>query len=221
MTYPCWHIEIRLTHASMPTHQIGAMTVCRLKQLLILSIAAASIASVLPACSSRSVIEERGSGVSTGIESQDTVVAEDWFQVTLPGHWKPLPDSQETRFTYAGDAASEQITVSLFFSDHKMGREEQQVVLERMVELSRQAELNVVGLSVELTQTGYGEQGDTIAARYGGYEAPNRRSVTLLMCAPHMVAKFYYEAFDLGEMAFENRGRSIMNSIVLANPKGG
>jgi hypothetical protein len=196
------------------------MTMCRLKQLLILSFAVASIVSILLACSPRSIIEERGSVVDSGIESQDTVVAEEWFQITLPGRWKLLPGSGETRFTYSRDAASEQLTVSLFFSDHKMGREEQQVVLERMIELSRQAELNVVGSSLELTQTGYGEQGDTIVARYGGYKAPNRRSVTLLMCAPHMVAKFYYEAFDLAETTFESRGRSIMNSIVLAKPKG-
>ena len=146
---------------------------------------------------------------------RDTLVEKDRFQLTLPGRWHAVPAQDENSFAYQCEGHEEQLTVSLFFSDHEMQDAEQGTVVEHMIAHRQRAERELSEDSVEVSTAGYGQEGEVVAGRYTAYEAPNRRSATLVLCGPWTVAVFFYEALNQSQETFENRARLIMNSIVL------
>ena len=148
-------------------------------------------------------------------ENQTTWVSEEWFRAQLPGRWEKAPNNEEHWFVYRGQIGGEQFSVTLYWLAQPMTREERKPVVESMVEMSRKAELSVAGWPPDLTDVSYGERGDTLAARYTGVEAPNRRFATLILCAPRVAYVLHYAAMGLTDDAFQERASTVTNAFLI------
>ncbi len=158
-------------------------------------------------------------GCSVSRDSQtggDTLVEEDWYRLTLPGAWTSADSQDESVFVFDSDTEHEQLMVSLFFSEKPMDRSQQKDTCQSLVDIQRQAESDISGASLQLSDVGYGDQGQVVAARFTGSGSPKRQSATLVLCSPDTAAIFHYDTFDLTQAEFETRAASIMNSIELS-----
>jgi len=151
--------------------------------------------------------------MAEGTENQSTWIREEWFRAQLPGRWEKAPTDEETWCMYRGDVGGEQFSVTLYFLAQPMSMRERQPVVESMLEMSRKAEVSVAGWPPELGAISYGEQGETLAARYTGFEAPQRRFATLILCAPLVTYVVHYAVLGLTDEAFQDRAGAIMNAL--------
>ena len=126
------------------------------------------------------------------------------------------PSSDPTRWSYESSERNEALTVSLLQFNWS-NEEERSAVFNRVIEIRRKTETTMpdTGL-VELTPTVFGELGDTLAARYQGFEsAANRHSSCLFLFRKKNLTVYFYESIGLSEDQSNARARAIMNSIVV------
>jgi hypothetical protein len=141
---------------------------------------------------------------------------EGFFQVTLPVDWTKQPSPDPTRWSYESSERNEALTVSLLQFNWS-NEDERSAVFNRVIEIRRKNETAMPGTGVmELSPTVFGELGDTLAARYQGFDrAGNRHSSCLFLFRKKNLTVYFYESIGLSEGQSNARARAIMNSIVV------
>jgi hypothetical protein len=150
-------------------------------------------------------------------KSNDTIIREVSFRLTLPGAWSSGPTDDPSKRTY--HTKNEQLTVTIFGSlfgasgemkhDNRVGR------FHTWVNKRRDLEKKLPGFAdVVVSEPSFGESQGTLAARYTGFdEARQRRFHCLVLASSSAFDIFYFEAVDMNESVVEDRGKAIFNSI--------
>jgi hypothetical protein len=147
----------------------------------------------------------------------DTRVREPYFRMTLPGTWSRSFDAEAEVWKF--NTPNEQITVSLRGLAATADSQARLDVLQRMVQLRRDADLAVASGS-QLGEVVVATLGPSHLARYeGSGPLPDRLFTCLLMVNTSVLGTFYYESQGLQLAVFQERGRAAFNSLQLAEDR--
>jgi len=150
-------------------------------------------------------------------KSNDTVINEKSFRLTLPGVWSAGPTDKPNLRTYKTEA--EQLTVSIYgsiFEDPgKMSHDEKEAVFRQWVSKRRDVENKIANPNdLTLGSPSFGESNGRLAARYSGLDAARKRHFYCLILASSSAFEiFYYEASGKGQSFAEDRAKAIFNSV--------
>jgi len=149
--------------------------------------------------------------------SNDTIIREVSFRLTLPGAWSSGPTDDPTKRTY--HTKDEQLTVSIFGSlfgaSGEMTHDDRAERFHTWVNKRRDVENKMPGFAdVVVSEPSFGESQGTLAARYTGFDgARQRRFHCLVLASSSAFEIFYYEAVDMKESLVGDRAKAIFNSI--------
>ena len=148
---------------------------------------------------------------------QKTVISENGFRISLPGHWTRLAGTRDAGIVIQCGDKDEQLTISLFGSKNRMSADQMKSTIETILKARRESEQKLAPTAV-LTAPSFSELGKALAARYSGVDsAQQRRFANLILCSTIGAWNFYLEGLDEGEAEFDSRSREIMGAISIEN----
>ncbi len=146
----------------------------------------------------------------------NTQIAEEDFEVELPGEWHKLNESEEGEglYVYADSANQQRLTVSVLYFTGDTSQRQRRDVIDQFVEARRQSTSSVQ----PGTDLGAVELREFPSAHIATYEerGPDQhRATNKTICTSVGVFNFYYEAF-LQQTEYEQNSTQLMSSTAVA-----